>query len=738
MKKRAGYAPRRLCAVLCLICILCSAVSLSAAEANAAGTVTGSFFAFGHTIYLDYAYSEDFFRQPSDVYSHDLARLSLGLAAAAFRDEDKPEEQDDHLIAFFKTLGFDRIETDTYHTVPTAYSIGYGLARLELEDMTVIAMAVCGGGYGAEWTSNLTVGDSVRPEGFQDAAQKVQAALKDYMERYPAEGDAKLWITGYSRAGAVSNLTAADCAEWGVFKDIYAYTFATPRTTKEPGGYSHIFNILQKNDLVPKIPLADWGYERYGTDLYLASAEIDMERTALFGRAGELYRDMVGAEMVTNFEINYQLRIVLDYLYMLVQDSAAYTQYLQPLILDIMTQDDGTMDALQILLEALQSFSLEDEQHGDELKAMRDYLGTLINIYYLQDGIGQLPADQWDPQFGTVNLFNEHLPFEYLAMMFASDDPEEVFSENTRYLRLVIYGKTDTEIRDGDTLLKTVLVNGKEMVDGREDPESPPDVDYSSEKTVITLPADRSFRISIKSKAFLPQTVTYTGLLFSGDTVRAEADDLYSYLMSNGGTATIITSSNGRAIEPESSDHTDVSAYIDTIYSPTTAMRLENNSVMHLTISGLVNKILFILVLLLIGGIVAIVLAVIRKKKHRKRNTLVALIWHCVIAAVFTVFELAMWYFVPILPLAKLIPAILVFLTIIIYAHKGYRVNKKRIKGFLIITGALAVFDIVESLIIGDFAIWKCILMLVVYAGFMLAAYHFLWKGNKEDAPAQA
>jgi hypothetical protein len=400
-----------------------------------------------------------------------------------------------------------------------------------------------------------------------------------------------------------------------------------------------------------------------------------------------------------------------------------------------MTKSDGTEDALTVLLQALQNYSLEDDRNGEELKAMREYLETMINVYYLQDGIGKFARYQWDPQFGTTNLFNEHFPFEYLSMMYASDDPKELFSENTKYLRLVIYGNVEAQIMDGEKLLKTVLKDGTELVDGVEAPDSLPDVEYSREKMVITLPADRSYKILIQSKSDLPQTVTYTGLLFSGNTVRAEADDLYSFLMSSGETAAIITSSNGKAIEPEGSSYTDVSEYINTIYSPTTAMRLENNSVMHLTISGLVNKLLLILVFLLLQLIVYIILEIIRKKKKEKRNPVVSLIWHSVNVYVFAILELAMWYFMPVLTIARFIPGILVFITLVIYALKGYLENKKNLKAFFVIIAVLAVYAILDSLFIGGFAIWKAVMKLVIYALFIAAIYVFIWRNQKIEKP---
>ena len=737
MKGYTSHALRLLCAAVCMAAILLSSSPLVLAADNGGSSATGTVHAVGLTVSWDYGYSEDLFRLADDEYSHDLARLSLGLALAAVRDTPNPQEQDDNLISFLEQLGFGQIETDTYAKEPTSDSISYGFALLPMGDATVVALAVCGINYGPEWASNLTVGDSERSDGFQDAAQKVEAGLEDYMARHSVQGPLKLWISGYSRGAAVANIAAADLTDSGAFTDVYAYTFASPRTTRTPGDYPNIFNILQKNDMVTKIPLADWGYKRYGTDLFLVSPEIDLESEAVIARARELYRQTVGSDMVTNFEINNQLRILADYLYLLVPDSATYTKLLQPLILDILTRDDGTKDALLVLLEALERYSVDEEQHGEELKALRDYLGTLINIYYLQDGIGKLPANQWDPQFGTTNLFNEHFPYEYMSMMYASDDPDELFSENTRYVRLVIYGKAEAQIMSGDRVLKTVRADGTELVDGVEAPASLPDVECSNEKIVITLPADRSFTVSIKSKAFLPQTVTYTGLVFSGDTVRAQADDLYAFFMSCGQTARITTASNGRAIEPEGSDHTDVSEYIGTIYSPTTAMRLENNSVVHLTISGLVNKLLLIIVFLLVQAIVSIICTIVRRKKQRKRNTSVALIWHSVNAAVFAILELAMWYFVPILTVAKFIPAILVFLVIVIYAWKGYRENEKRFRSFLIPTAALAVFDIIESMLIGDFTTLKALIILVVYAGFLCAVHFFLWTGKKHEQPGE-
>ena len=319
--------------------------------------------------------------------------------------------------------------------------------------------------------------------------------------------------------------------------------------------------------------------------------------------------------------------------------------------------------------------------------------------------------------------------------MFASDDPAALFSENTDYIRLVIYGIVDAEIMDGDNVLKTVTSDGKELVDGKVEPFSFPDVNCLQDKMVITLPADHSIQVKITSRSALPQTITYTGLLYTGHTVKAQADDFYSFLMSDGETASIVTSTDGRAIEPEESDYIEVSSILEPFYSPTTAMRLENNEVVRMTVSGLVNKLMIIIVFLILQMIASIILAIIRVKKKRKRNMTVAFIWHFVIAFIFAILEVAMWYFIPHITLARFIPAVVVCIVLIVYALKGYRYHKKGLKTFFILTGALVVYEILTSLLIGDFTFNKGLVELIAYIVFTVLIYLLMWRRKKPKEP---
>ena len=718
-----------LATVFVMFACLAAMQPASAAYAEEA-SVDGTYNTLEHTVSWDYLYSDDYFLKPADQYNHNLARLSLGMALASFRDAEHPDAQDDYLVELFKDMGFSQIETKPYRSEPTAYSVAYGFATKDIGDTTVVACAVCSGNYSKEWASNLTVGDMVRAVGFSDSSAIVQEALADYVGRKAPKGKTKLWVVGFSRGGAIANITAADCIESGAYEDVYAYTFATPRTTRQPVAYPNIFNIIQKEDPVPKVPLADWGFERYGRDLFLVSPEADSDSAPIYAKASELYQDMVGSEMVTNSEINYQLRILVDYLLLLFPDSAAYTNGLQPLLVDIMTGEDvdESKDALQILLKALNRYNKNDPGVREELKGLLDYLETLVGVYYLQGGLEELPADKWDPEFGTTTLFNGHFPFEYLAMMFASDDPEVLFSDNTEYIRLMIFGTVDVAISDGDAVLKEVLSNGTQLVDGSPSQGSFPDVDCSEEKVVITLPADQSYTITVKSQSILPQTVSYTGLLFSAHTVRAQADNYYSYVMKKGDTAVIRTSTDGRAIEPQGSNYTDISGITGVLYSPTAAMRMENNSVVHLTLNGFVNRVLLLLVILLVQALASLVLMIVRKKKNRKRNAAVAFIWHGLVMFLFALLEVALWFFIPAIPLAKMIPGILAFITLIAYAVKGCREGRGNWKTFWIYAVVLAAYLAGESLLIGDFTPEKGMTLIAVYLIFLVAAFILLWR----------
>lgn len=94
-------------------------------------------------------------------------------------------------------------------------------------------------------------------------------------------------------------------------------------------------------------------------------------------------------------------------------------------------------------------------------------------------------------------------------------------------------------------------------------------------------------------------------------------------------------------------------------------------------------------------------------------------------------YGLAMWFFVPVLTIAKMIPGTLVFVVILVYACKGCRQGSGNWKNFWLITGSLALYEVLESLLIGAFTIPKALVLLAVYALYLALSYVVLWKGRK-------
>lgn len=134
-------------------------------------------------------------------------------------------------------------------------------------------------------------------EGWYDAANKLIDFTIDYVNDYHVTGRVKLWITGFSRGGATTNIAAGliDNRLYNGEKlfeekaslareDVYAYTFESPqganvnsKTVKLPRDaiYGNIFNIVNPNDVVPKVPMAEYGFTRFGVDKFITTKFYD-------------------------------------------------------------------------------------------------------------------------------------------------------------------------------------------------------------------------------------------------------------------------------------------------------------------------------------------------------------------------------------------------------------------------------------------------------------------------------
>ena len=263
---------------------------------------------------MDAYYSESFFYGPATTFNPQLATLSMNMANHSIVLKDKTGKYDDEwyrnqpnrLSEFLTAIGFDSFDcNEDYRKITGFNTIGIGVAKKTMsvgdKEYTLIAMAPRSGGYYYEWSNNVWIGtgkdsDSMH-EGWYNAANKAVAFVKQYIQDKEISGDVKIWTAGFSRGGATCNIFSAlvdNSIDQGTHilgdsislknEDVYTYTFESPQganinstTVKPPKDeiYSNIWNIIEPNDLVPKVAMSGWGFTRFGTDVFITTQFFD-------------------------------------------------------------------------------------------------------------------------------------------------------------------------------------------------------------------------------------------------------------------------------------------------------------------------------------------------------------------------------------------------------------------------------------------------------------------------------
>ena len=272
-------------------------------------------------------YSDDYFTASSYEYNQSLATMTMSFAMSAFASGDQPRyaNKSANARALLKEIGVPEsaIDTNEWFTLrPETDSIGVVSGSKQIivngETYTLIAVAIRGSGYGREWASNFTIGETGQHNGFDTAKNNVLAYLKTYLEKQKITGAVKFWVTGFSRAAATANLTAGELDKGYDFgadityspADVYAYCFEPPAgalvsETRNQELYYNIFNIVNQSDPVPFVAPAPLGFGRYGIDRFLPSAQSSSnylnERAAML--RVYLAMDSVDAYGVDNFRM---------------------------------------------------------------------------------------------------------------------------------------------------------------------------------------------------------------------------------------------------------------------------------------------------------------------------------------------------------------------------------------------------------------------------------------------------
>ena len=501
---------------------------------------------------LHVPFKASWFRNDARIYNHDLAKLSLGLATSAFRPESplskKSQPADYNLRAFLEQAGFDHLRSDDYDKNPSKYTVSTVMGHQTIGDgedaFELIVIGICGQGYADEWESNLSVGTGKNPTGFASAAHLVYDRVFGYISENHLKGKMKVWLSGFSRAAAVSNITASLLSDSDTFsqENVFAYTFATPMTVRdtEPKLYENIFNICGKMDPVTNIPFADWGYSRYGITFHTPALETDSDFWLKREKADVVYKDILGISYWANPDMSGQMRVLMDCLLHICPDVETYHNSLEKYLISLWEKHDA-VSVMTRLLEMAEDPILINDDNRVEANILMNQI-----FHLLLDYIGAENSFRRFNQKASVgaNLMQAHTPELYVSWVFSADDPADLYSDFFNYTTLYVTGDTKVTICRDNKVLET-LETGENNI------ESYHYLSIRDFKSTVLIPRDQDYEVSICSNA--EQTVEVFEAGFQVGRQAPEETLKYSSDMKTGDVLTIDYSASGRTITPSGS-----------------------------------------------------------------------------------------------------------------------------------------------------------------------------------------
>ena len=97
---------------------------------------------------------------------------------------------------------------------------------------------------------------------YENIARDIDNFIDIYLNKFPSNNDSCFWLTGYSMAGGIVSFIAPYLIGRG---ETFAYTFGAPAVTNEgPTSNESIKNIINEDDLIPKVLNSEDGYTRVG------------------------------------------------------------------------------------------------------------------------------------------------------------------------------------------------------------------------------------------------------------------------------------------------------------------------------------------------------------------------------------------------------------------------------------------------------------------------------------------
>ena len=193
--------------------------------------------------------AKDMIENSVSRYNDNLALLTCALSQAIYTNDFYERTMENLGFTWYKFY-----ESSGSHDVASAYAMKKVVSNGVVYP---VILATVRGTVGLEWIGNFNVGyDTAMHQDFTSAAGKTLGRFNEYCAEmnFPAE-NARAIFSSHSRAAAATNVLAADLNDGSKYiKDLTAYCYATPNSTKSPRADANIFNIVYVDDLVAYVP----------------------------------------------------------------------------------------------------------------------------------------------------------------------------------------------------------------------------------------------------------------------------------------------------------------------------------------------------------------------------------------------------------------------------------------------------------------------------------------------------
>lgn len=476
-----------------------------------------------------YDYDENWFFTPSTTYQHGLTKMSIRAAMAGYGVMDDPHSIDTNIKYLMAGNDKNSLEFTNYESSypdPKTNTIGYAIGSKNIknsagETCSLLMVTVRGGGYMDEWGGNFDLGTKDEHQGFNEAALQVRDGIKKYVEKYKDKlpYELKVWISGYSRGAATTNLVAKmldDGAIEGLTRDnIYAFCFECPQnTTKtqsyvESDKYKNIVSIVNSVDLVPKVAMSGFGFKRYGTVYQLPNIRALADYGIARAKMVKCYTDLIaynklalGARMYDWTEKEMKnLYLPMQAVVYLTKEGLAQASMMDKLmddLCDVAVNRENYYMRLQANMISGMAGVL-GKNSGLDTGALAVTIARVI------PGLAaKHPLDNAYLLTHLIPVKRAHYAELCLSCLDALSDATIVQSSKTKYKKIAVNCPIDVTVYDADNNSVAEIKNDK-VTDNEEGLEAY--IDENGQK-IVCIPEDADYKVDLKATD--NGTMTYT------------------------------------------------------------------------------------------------------------------------------------------------------------------------------------------------------------------------------------